>query len=55
MKYYLNKWNNKAKKLKNRDNKLKKGIDEIEKKNENHPTEEKVLNLKVKIIKIDKL
>ena len=32
LKYYLNKWNNKAKKLKNRDNKLKKGLNEIEKR-----------------------
>ena len=32
MKYYLNKWNNKAKKLKKRENKLKKGFDEIEKR-----------------------
>ena len=32
LKYYLNKWNDKAKKLKNRDNKLKKGLDEIEKR-----------------------
>ena len=31
LKEYLNKWNNKAKKLKNRENKLKKGMDEIEK------------------------
>ena len=28
----MNKWNNKAKKLKNRDNKLKKGMNEIEKR-----------------------
>ena len=32
LKYYLNKWNDKTKKLKNRDNKLKKGLDEIEKR-----------------------
>ena len=32
MKYYLNKWNDKSKKLKKRDNKLKKGMDEIEKR-----------------------
>ena len=32
LKYYLNKWNNKAKKLKDRENKLKKGINEIEKR-----------------------
>ena len=30
--HYLNKWNDKAKKLKNRDNKLKKALDEIEKR-----------------------
>ena len=32
LKYYLNKWNDKAKKLKKRENKLKKGINEIEKR-----------------------
>ena len=32
LKEYLHKWNNKAKKLKNRENKLKKGINEIEKR-----------------------
>ena len=32
LKHYLNKWNNKAKKLKKRDNKLKKGMNEIEKR-----------------------
>ena len=32
LKYYMNKWNNKAKNLKNRDNKLKKGMNEIEKR-----------------------
>ena len=32
LKYYLNKWNDKSKKLKNRENKLKKGLEEIEKR-----------------------
>jgi hypothetical protein len=32
LKYYLNKWNDKSKKLKKRENKLKKGLDEIEKR-----------------------
>ena len=32
LKNYLSKWNNKAKKLKKRDNKLKKGMNEIEKR-----------------------
>ena len=32
LKYYLNKWNSKANKLKRRDNKLKKGLKEIEKR-----------------------
>ena len=31
-KYYLNKWNDKVKKLKKRENKLKKGLNEIEKR-----------------------
>ena len=31
LKNYLNKWNDKTKKLKKRENKLKKGMDEIEK------------------------
>ena len=33
LKYYLNKWNDKAKKLKRRDNKLRKAMNEIEKDN----------------------
>ena len=32
LKYYLKKWNNKSKKLKKRENKLKEGLDEIEKR-----------------------
>ena len=32
LKYYLKKWNDKSKKLKKRENKLKKGLDEIEKR-----------------------
>ena len=32
LRQYLKKWNDKAKKLKNRDNKLKKGLNEIEKR-----------------------